>query len=84
MVQVALDLQDPDVEEESWPLTTCHPSHHGVLEKDQGPGSVLMLCTQTSPDAGKAGWRNSRKGACGGQHGTGKESDLQRNTEPGP
>ena len=42
-VQVALDLQDPDVEEESWPLTTCHPSHHGVLEKDQGPGSVLML-----------------------------------------
>ena len=43
VVQVALDLQDPDVEEESWPLTTCHPSHHGVLEKDQGPGSVLML-----------------------------------------
>ena len=87
VVHIALDLQDLDVEEESWPLTTCRPIHHGVLEKDQGPGSVLTLCAQTSPaspGAGKAGWRDARKGARGGQHGTGKESDLQRNTEPGP
>ena len=34
--------------------------------------------------AGKVGWRDVRKGAGGGQHGPGKESDLQRNTEPGP
>ena len=33
---------------------------------------------------GKVGWRDARKWAHGGQHGTGKESDLQRNTEPGP
>ena len=54
VVQVALDLQGLDLEE-IWPLTTCHPSHHGVLEKGQGPGSALVLCGQSSLVEGEWG-----------------------------
>lgn len=89
-VQIAVEFQGFDLKEESQLLSTGHPSHHSALEQGQGQGRgleprpALLLCGQPSPSERKVELGKRWYGEGGGQQGTVKESDLQRNTGSQP
>ncbi|CAI9166558.1 unnamed protein product [Rangifer tarandus platyrhynchus] len=83
-VQVALELQGLDLEEESWPLTTCHPSHHGVLEKGQGPGSGLCSADGLLLVQGKWGGGTPGRGREVVSTGQVRSQTCRETQNPGP